>query len=176
MDFLEINLNELNQILQDAITIKHIHESTIDALKEENQFLADTLTQNKLGKITEERRDIKERLRQLKQSSEEAIKEADNIKGDYECKLEKLTIMIQDIKKKQSDIDVYINNEAENKISNKIDELENKYKKKNSKLQKEYQNKETLLNTKVCNYKKYMIISIIISVICFIVMILNFIF
>ena len=151
-------INEMAEALEEAMAVQQKYAAALKKLKEENQFLADTITNNKLGKISTERRQLLDRVSKTEYEARTAIKESNAIKSEYEQKLNKIIPFIRDINSKQADIDTYIDSKA------KI--VSDKYKAENDALLQEQLNK----------YKKQHKIIIICGVIGIIVGILGFIF
>ena len=162
-------INEMVQALEEAMVVQQKYADALAELKEENQFLADTITNNKLGKISTERRQLLARVTNAESDSKTAISEADAIKSEYEQKLDKITILIKDVKSKQADIDAYIDSEAENKVADaKADYI--KHKKANDKaLVKHKAENDALLQEQLNKYKQQHKIIIICGVIGIIV-------
>lgn len=148
----------------------------VNELKEENTFLTDTICNQKMGKITTERRQLLARANQAESDSKTAIAEANTIKSEYEHKLDKIIILIKDVKSKQSDIDAYIDCESDNKIQSQKDKLNNNYKKQKQKLQEEFNQKESQLTLLVVQYKKRQYVGIIVGIIGVITGVLGFMF
>lgn len=130
-------------------TCENLKEA-IEQLQEENAFLTDTIEKNNLGKIKSERRTLLDENEQCKRDADIAIKKANQIKSEYESKLSEANDRLSDARKKQSDIDSYINTEAEKKIENIKYEYE-EYKKSNDKALKKHiaENDKQLQETKV---------------------------
>ena len=116
--------DQLNNELQQALKIQKEMQATIDELIAENTFLTETITAQKLGKITTERRELQSKMHIIQNDAKAKLDEAQRIRSQYE----KITIEAETIKKRLSDkeenMDVYIQSEASTQISAKLDELE----------------------------------------------------
>ena len=133
----------------------------VNELKDENSFLTDTICNSKLGKITTERRELLAKIEQTNASSQRIKSEDLAMKSEYGKKLDKITILIQDVKAKQSDIDSYIDSESDAKIADIKKSLNAEYKKKQSELECRYQQKDSDCEVKVLKFKHFMVTAII---------------
>lgn len=111
MEF-EKDIMELLEILDDAINIQDEYAKAIEALEQENQFLTETIANNKLNKAASERRELQSQMKEIQSSSEETLKKAQDIKDEYEQKLEKIATIMRDVEIKQHNVDTYIKTEA----------------------------------------------------------------
>ena len=111
MEF-EKDIMELLEILDDAINIQEEYAKAIEALEQENQFLTETIANNKLNKAASERRKLQSQMKEIQSSSEETLKKAQDIKDEYEQKLEKIATIMRDVEIKQHNVDTYIKTEA----------------------------------------------------------------
>ncbi len=102
---IEILINTCNE-LKDAI----------EQLQAENAFLADTIEKNNLDQIMSERRALLAEIEQNKKKSQEAVNKAEQIIKEYEFKIAEADSRLADAKKKQSEIDSYIDSETDKKI------------------------------------------------------------
>ena len=155
-------------------TCENLKEA-IEQLLEENAFLADTIEKNNLGQIKSERRSLLSENEQCKRDADIAIREANRIKSEYESKISEVNDTLADVREKQSDIDSYIDTEAEKKIENiKLeykkanDEALKKHKAEND---KQLQEKETIYREK---NKKYFIITLVSVILAITGIIINF--
>lgn len=125
-------IEEMVELLQEAVVVQQKYATALEELKQENQFLADTITNNKLGKISTERRQLLTQMHEIESESKNIKEEAELVKSEYEQKLNKVTYIIKDFTGKQSNIDSYIDSEVENKVASaKADYV--KHKKANDK-------------------------------------------
>ena len=111
--------------------------------------------------ITAERHDMQAKIFKLQADSDKVNKEAQAMKSEYGKKLDKITILIQDVKAKQSDIDSYIDSESDAKIADIKKSLNAEYKKKQSELECRYQQKDSDCEVKVLKFKHFMVTTII---------------
>ena len=155
-------------------TCENLKEA-IEQLLEENAFLADTIEKNNLGQIKSERRSLLSENEQCKRDADIAIREANRIKSEYESKISEVNDTLADVREKQSDIDSYIDTEAEKKIENiKLeykkanDEALKKHKAEND---KQLQEKETIYREK---NKKYFIITLVSVILAITGIVINF--
>lgn len=107
-------------------------KEAIEQLQEENTFLVETIEKNNLGQIKSERRSLLAQNEQYKRDSDIIVKKANDIKLKYESKIADVNKRLIDVKRKQSDIDSYIEVMSEEKIKNIRSEYK-KLKKKNNK-------------------------------------------
>lgn len=172
MDMTE-QMNEMIEALQEAMVVQQKYATALEELKQENQFLADTITNNKLGKISTERRQLLARVNQAESDSKTAIHEAESVKSEYESKLDKITVLLKEVQSKQSNIDTYINSEAETKVANiKADYIKHK-KSNDEELAKYKAENNALLQDQLHKYKQQHKIIVICGVIGVIVGILG---
>jgi thiol:disulfide interchange protein len=158
-------------------TCENLKEA-IEQLQEENAFLADTIEKNNLDQIESERRSLLAENEQYKRNADITIRKANQIKEEYESKISETNDRLADVKKKQIDIDSYIEVESEKKIANIKMEYE-KHKKANDKALKQHkdendkqlQEKETFYKEK---NKKYSIITLASIVLAIIGIAINF--
>ena len=107
-------------------------KEAIEQLQEENTFLVETIEKNNLGQIKSERRSLLAQNEQYKRDSDIIVKKANDIKLKYESKMADVNKRLIDVKRKQSDIDSYIEAMSEEKIKNIRSEYK-ELKKKNNK-------------------------------------------
>ena len=151
----------INQALDDAQEMRIKYSNALKLLEEQNDFLAETIEKQNLGQITAERHDMQAKIFKLQADSDKVNKEAQGMKSEYGKKLDKITILIQDIKAKQSDIDSYIDSESDVKIADIKKSLNAEYKKKKSELECQYLQKESDCEIKVVKFKHFMVTAII---------------
>lgn len=172
MDMTE-QMNEMIEALQEAMVVQQKYATALEKLKQENQFLADTITNNKLGKISTERRQLLARVNQAESDSKAAVHKAESVKSEYESKLDKITVLIKEVQSKQSNIDTYINSEAETKVANiKADYIKHKQS-NDEELAKHKAENNALLQDQLNKYKQQHKIIVICGVIGVIVGILG---
>lgn len=109
IEFLRNALKEANEIIDN-------YKQTIDELSDENSFLTDTITINKLGKITTERRDMQMNMFRMQAESEKAVSDAKKTVKEYNSKLDEINRTAADVKDKQKKINTYIDEEAKKKV------------------------------------------------------------
>ena len=141
-------LEEMTKALQDALDTQTLCSETIDKLEKENQFLTDTILQKKLGKITEERRSLLEKMRKTKEKSERELKEAQEIRNEYDSKLEKVSKITKQALYEKESLDKCIEEKSEEKIKDIRDKNDENLKIEKKKLEKEYKKKEMALKKK----------------------------
>ena len=105
-------------LLETCFLCSYFQKEAVEQLQEENAFLADTIEKNNLGQIKSERRSLLSENEQCKRDAAIAIREANRIKSEYESKISEVNDTLADVREKQSDIDSYIDTEAEKKIEN----------------------------------------------------------
>lgn len=154
-------INELTEALQQSSEIQRKQQSFIQHAKEENDFLADTILKNKLGKIAEERK----RILILEASSKKA-------KELYEQRAEEYRQKTRSIKRKQDKINEYVDYISDKKIEKKKARLARSLREKESVLRDYYKEKENAYTRKLTIYKRVIIglvlYAILITLICFI--------
>ena len=148
----------------------YVIKESVEKLQEENAFLADTIEKHNLGQIKMERRSLLIENEQCKRDASIAIQKAQQIKDEYEFKMTDADNRLADVKRKQSDVNLYIEEEAENKVKGIKAEYEN-YKKSNDKaLEKHKEENNKKIKEKELFFreknKKYFIITAISVVFC----------
>lgn len=119
---LNMTLDEaINELTQSCTDLKEV----VELLQKENAFLTDTIEKHNLGNIKSERRALLSENEQCKRKAEAAIRKAKQIETEYESKISEANSILADVKKKQSDIDSYIEKEVENKLKDIRKEYEN---------------------------------------------------
>ena len=170
MQYSDEVVQKMINALTEAKAVQEEYLAALEKLESENDFLAETITHNNLGKIVVERKKLLAENRAIKSNAESSLKEARCIRSEYEQKLDKITSLIKDVALKQSDIDSYIDSESDVKIQEQKDKLNNDYMKQKQKLQNEFKQKEAVLENKVRFLKKSLFVSISVDVIvCFII-------
>ncbi len=120
-----INIEEqLNNELTKSIQMQKEMQDLIDELVTENNFLSDTITANKLGKITIERRDLQLQMQRIQKEADKKLSEAKKIRSKYEQVTSEIENIKNRISDKEENIDKYIASKATKQISAKIEELE----------------------------------------------------
>ncbi len=145
-------------------TCENLKEA-IEQLQEENAFLADTIEKNNLDQIKSERRSLLSENERCKKDADIAIKQANQVKSEYESKIFEMECKLTEIKEKQANIDLHIDQKAEEKIENIKSKYE-EYKKSNDEALKKYmvendkqlQEKESYYKEK---NKKYFIVTLV---------------
>ena len=112
-------ISEMIEALKDAIEVQKKYEEALETLRKENQILSDTILANKLGKAATERRELLGKIEEEKERTKSAIEEAEAVKTLYDQRLDKLTLMIKEFKIKQENLDTYIDEEVNKRISNR---------------------------------------------------------
>lgn len=140
-------------------------KEAIEQLQEENKFLVETIEKNNLGQIKSERRFLLAQNEQYKRDSDIITEKANQIKSEYESKMIDADKRLIDAKRKQEDINSYINAMSEEKIKGirseyekrktRNDEIIKKYKAEND---KKIQEEEIFFKKKE---KKYFLITIL---------------
>ncbi len=131
-------MQEMVKALQDAIEVQEKYSETLTKLEEENQFLTDTIIQNKLGNIVSERRDLLTKLSENEFTTSRLSATATETKKKYETRLDKVAEMIEEMQVKQLNLDRYIAVEAEKKIAKQRKNNEETLKKEQKKLYEKY--------------------------------------
>ena len=93
------------------------YQRIIRALTEENRFLAETITTNRIGRITAERRELKSMIREKERECTYRISEAIEIKNKFETDSLELNKKLQAVMEQQADIMRYIDIESERKTA-----------------------------------------------------------
>ena len=140
-------------------TCQNLYEA-IELLQVENAFLADTIEKNNLGELKYERRSLLSENEQYKEAADIAIQNAKQVKLEYETKMHEAESRLADAKKKQMEVDSYIEVETENRLTNMRMEYN-----------KLLQEKETFLKEKL---KKYMVVTLTSVAVAVIGIIINF--
>ncbi|MGN0347890.1 MAG: hypothetical protein ACI4DU_11470 [Lachnospiraceae bacterium] len=112
-------------------------KDAIEQLQEENAFLTDTIVKNNLGQIKSERRTLLSENEKCKRDNDTILKKANQIEAEYKTKMTEADNRLADARKKQSDVDFYIESEADKKIEDIKLEYE-EYKKANDKALKKH--------------------------------------
>lgn len=154
-------LKKLMISLKDSLDVQDKYEELTVQLIQENKFLIDTISEHNLGKITSERRSLLLQVEKAEISAKAIKNEADNIKDEYSDKLDKITMLIKDVKSKQSEIDKYIALEAKKRVSKKEKSLDLKYKERRDKLESEYKIREEIIIQKSKSFKQMLYVSIL---------------
>lgn len=118
-------------------------KETIEQLQKENTFLADTIEKNNLGQIRSERRSLLLENKQCKK-----------IQEDYESKISEAENILVDVKKKQADINSYIDAEVKKKVVNIQIGYERRIKENNEDLERHKAENDKLVQKKELLYKK----------------------
>lgn len=109
-------IDKLRSALQTSENLNLEYKKTIQELTDENNFLSETITINRLGKITAERRELKKRMQEIENDCSIKVSEAEQVKKQYNEASKEAEIRLRDIKEKQSNIDCYIDKESDKKI------------------------------------------------------------
>lgn len=168
-------INKLTEACLELMQLINDCNDTIVELDEENTFLTETIINSKMSKITTERRQIQAKLNKTEAASKNAISEANAIKSEYEQKLDKIAILIKDVKAKQDNIDTYINSQSDTKIQEHKNILYSEYRKQKQELQNVYNKKEVELNLLVDKYRKRQYVGFIIGIVGIVISALTFI-
>lgn len=159
-------------------TCENLKEA-IEQLQEENAFLTDTIVKNNLGQIKSERRYLLSENEQCKRNADIAMWNANQVKTEYETKMSEVNDKLADVNRKQSNINSYIEAEAENKVKDIKAEYE-KYKEANDKALDRYKaENDNQLHEKELFFrkrnKKYLVAAIVSIVFGIVGIIVNFI-
>ncbi len=107
---------EMTEALQEAIDVQEKYSEKLDELAEENSFLSETILQNKLGRITLERKALIEKMEYAETNSKERLREAKEIQQEYNEKLKEVIKLNKELKSKVNHIDDYIKHNVDAKI------------------------------------------------------------
>ncbi len=126
-------ITQMIKALEDAEEVRKEYADALTKLEEENQVLAETIKNNKIGNVVSEQRKLRAENRKYKEEIENVQKECEELKAEYNQKVKRAAILIKDVKSKKGDVDDYIDKESEKKLTalkkdmeDKINELENK--------------------------------------------------
>ncbi len=142
-------LNEMTEALEESHKIQERYSAKLDELEKENLFLSETITQNKLGLITTERRELLIKVAQTEADASKTLEEAKAIQSEYNAKLDNISILIKNAMYKENNIDKCIDEESDKKIADQKQTLNNNYKKEKAKLQREYNKLEADIKHKL---------------------------
>ena len=164
---------EMTEALQEAIDVQEKYSEKLDELAEENSFLSETILQNKLGRITLERKALIEKMEYAETNSKERLREAKEIQQEYNEKLKEVIKLNKELKNKVNHIDDYIKHNVDAKIReieySMYEDLNNKEAQTKEKQAKE-KNKFT---HKLIFYRIAIGVSITIATIMFILVLVN---
>lgn len=118
------------QAIESLINSCKKYAEIVEQLQKENAFLADTIEKNNLNQIKTERQSLLKENEKCKNDLRNAISEINQAKSEYAFKISELNNKLAEIKRKQDDIELYINAEADKKVKNIKLEYQN-YKKAN---------------------------------------------
>ena len=159
-------------------TCENLKEA-IDQLQEENAFLADTIEKHNLGRIKSERQSLLSENEQCKKDADTAIRKANQLKEEYESKMVEADNKYADARKKQADVNSYIDAEAEKKIEAIKADYKKRKKENDKKLQEHIEANNKQLREIETFYqgknKKYLIISLASILFAIIGIVINFI-
>ena len=150
----EEDVIQLAEACQTLIDMVNQCNDTIDELKQENTFLTDTIIQSKLCQITVERRELKDRMKKIKEDSDCVLEEANAIRSGYETKLGRVSAILKDVKTKSDDLDAYIEAETERKIEDIREDYEHKKRQNDKQLAKYKSDCDKQLQEEKDRYKK----------------------
>lgn len=154
MKFVENDvIQRLTQELEKAKELQAQYTSIITKLKEENDFLTETITTNKLGKIASERRELKAKVRDLRFENQQAHA----IKAEYEEKLTAINCRSKSLDSLQIQIEAHIETEARKILTKYQEELDRAYKKKEEK-------NNSVLQERLCRFQKQRCILLAITI------------
>lgn len=112
----------------------------LEALEEaaaENDFLSQTIVNNNIGAITEERRKLLAETKDAKENANKEIIKAEKIREEYDAKLKEINKLLKEVNTKTEEINKYIDSEVSKRIKNDKNKLlkpyiikEQKYKKR----------------------------------------------
>ena len=125
-----------------------------EGLKEENEFLAETIIKHNMGEIIEEREELLTKMKQNEDKAEQSIREANEIKLEYKQKNDKLIVMYTDARTKQANLDFYIDDVANRKIADIKQDYHNHKIANDKALEKHIADNDMALQEQLILYKK----------------------
>jgi len=158
-----MNIEEqLSNELRNSVKIQKEMQATIDELTTENTFLTETITAQRLGKITTERRDLQAQMYMIQSEAKSKLEEAKKIRSRYEKAMSDAETIKKGLLDKEENVDKYIEKESSRKISEKLSELEKEKAKCKKLLDKQIYENDNVLNKQIILYnqkrKKWLII------------------
>ena len=146
---MEYKIDNLVSKLKNADAILLRQQQIIEELRSENDLLTSTILNNEIGKIAEERRQLRKEIRESKDNERRASVELQNYKAEYDNKYDELVVRLQDVKAKQTNIDDYIVSEAAEMIKEEQKSLEEQYSVRVQTLKDKYTAKAEQLSRKL---------------------------
>lgn len=106
-----------DEAIESLINSCKAYSNAVDRLKEEVIFLTDTIEKYNLKEISQERRALLNRVAQAENEAATAAKEVNKIKAEYENKLETINGLLTLTEEKRTNLEKYIEAEAEKKLA-----------------------------------------------------------
>ena len=120
-------IDKLVAELKNAETILARQQKIIESLHSENDLLSSTILTKEMGKISEERRQFRQEVRESKDAERRSSIELQNYKAEFDSKYDELDERLQDVKTKQEELDNYIASTAADMIIDEKRHLEEQY-------------------------------------------------
>lgn len=163
--------DELIIKLKQAESILKRQQAAIAELRSENNLLSSTILNKEMGKISEERRQLRKEIRECKANESRAYNELQTYKDEYTDKYDELIERLQDVKSKQTDIDDYIAFEGERLVSDEKKRLQEQYSSREQTLKNKYAEIEQAIVNKIAIKNKIILCILIYAVLITIIMI-----
>ncbi len=148
-EIMEYDVEKLIKRFEESKRIQTQQQTLIKELQSENDLLSSTILTKEMGKISEERRRLRQEIRESKDNERKAVVELQNYKAEYDNKYDELVERLQDLKSKQADIDDHIATEAAKLIKAEQNNLQEKYSANARSLKDKYTAKVDQLNEKI---------------------------
>ena len=100
---------QLSMELKKSIKIQNEMQISIDNLIKENTFLTETITLNKLGQITTERRQLQSQIYNIKKEAELKVSEAQKVYDKYQKMVSDISALQHELlNKKNKLMDIFL--------------------------------------------------------------------
>ena len=144
---------QLSMELKKSIKIQNEMQISIDNLIKENTFLTETITLNKLGQITTERRQLQSQIYNIKKEAELKVSEAQKVYDKYQKMVSDISALQHELLNKKKQIDGYISLEASKQISEQMQQLKSEKKRCQDELDKHIRENDKKLELQTLSYE-----------------------
>lgn len=131
-------LQQTMEALEIKIEEEKKYKEALDILSKENQFMHNTIMNQKMGKITSERRKLLERIRESERASKEAVKNAKKAETEYHNEYTRIKGLLEQARKLKTETDRYIQEEAENMAQKQLEDGKKSLARHKKQLEEEY--------------------------------------
>lgn len=155
-----------DEAIESLIESCTILKEAVEQLQEENEFLTATIEKHNYDEYVSERRTLLEEIDKYKMTADFSEKRVNRIKAEYETKMAEADDRLKDARRKQSNVDLYIEKEVDIRIKEIKAEYENQRAANAESLERHIAECDKQMREKELHLKKQWMKYLVIAAVC----------